>query len=68
CSDDYWTDDTEVKLKHMDTDYFLATSGQQYSRPISGQYEIVATSSNGYNAAWKAAEGIYMQTRRDDGL
>lgn len=42
--------------------------GQQYSRPISGQHEVVASSASGYNALWKAAEGIFMQTRRDEGL
>lgn len=32
CNDDVWSyEDTEVKLKHMDTGNFLATSGKMQS-------------------------------------
>lgn len=39
---------------------FLSTSGQQYGRPISGQFEVVALSATRNSALWKTAEGIFM--------
>uniref|UniRef100_A0A0R3RR38 MIR domain-containing protein n=1 Tax=Elaeophora elaphi TaxID=1147741 RepID=A0A0R3RR38_9BILA len=60
CSSDAWLRKDAVKLKHEDTDKFLAISGKQYGRPISGQYEVVAISTSKNAALWKTAEGIFM--------
>uniref|UniRef100_A0AC34RCH1 MIR domain-containing protein n=2 Tax=Panagrolaimus sp. JU765 TaxID=591449 RepID=A0AC34RCH1_9BILA len=68
CNEDVWTEDDEVKFKHIDTGRYLSTSGQQFGRPISGQLEIVGVSSPGYGAIWKTAEGVYMQVKKDDGF
>uniref|UniRef100_A0A7E4W1C8 MIR domain-containing protein n=1 Tax=Panagrellus redivivus TaxID=6233 RepID=A0A7E4W1C8_PANRE len=66
CGGDVWSEDEEIKLKHIDTNKFLATSGQQFGRPISGQLEIVGVSSPGYSAVWKAAEGVYMLPTKNE--
>ncbi|KAH7721946.1 MIR domain containing protein [Aphelenchoides avenae] len=68
CGGDIWTEDDEVRLKHQDTGKYLATSGQQYGRPIAGQREVVAASSPSYQANWKVAEGVYVQRKSDDGF
>ncbi|KAI6228962.1 hypothetical protein M3Y99_01063600 [Aphelenchoides fujianensis] len=69
CNDDVWSDEDVVQLKHVDTGKFLATSGNQYSRPIAGQKEVVAMGTgSGNNAYWKAAEGIYVRPNDDRGL
>ncbi|VDN58131.1 unnamed protein product [Dracunculus medinensis] len=60
CNTDEWLRDGSVKLKHKDTGKYLATSGHQYSRPISGQREVVGVSSPGNSALWRSMEGIYM--------
>lgn len=57
-----------MKLKHQDTGKYLATSGQQYGRPIAGQREVVAVSSPSYQANWKVAEGVFVQRKSDDGF
>jgi|UniRef100_A0AC35FXK1 dolichyl-phosphate-mannose--protein O-mannosyl transferase len=65
CSNEIWTEDEEVKLKHVDTGKYLSISGQKFGRPISGQYEIVGVSSPSYSAVWRVAEGIFMQKKDD---
>ncbi|KAI1708237.1 MIR domain-containing protein [Ditylenchus destructor] len=63
CNGDLWNEDDEVRFKHVDTGMYLATSGQQYGRPISGQREVVGrSSSSGYDALWTTAEGIYIKS------
>lgn len=67
CSGDFWTDEEGVQLKHEDTDKFLATSGQQYGRPIAGQKEVVGfASGSGYNSFWNAAEGVFVQKPEEE--
>uniref|UniRef100_A0A915PYK0 MIR domain-containing protein n=1 Tax=Setaria digitata TaxID=48799 RepID=A0A915PYK0_9BILA len=60
CNNNVWLRQDTVKFKHEDTGKFLATSGQQYGRPISGQYEVVAISTSQNSALWETAEGIFM--------
>ncbi|VDN21701.1 unnamed protein product [Gongylonema pulchrum] len=60
CSSDEWMRRDAVKLKHEDTGKYLSTSGEQYGRPISGQFEVVALSTTRNAALWKTAEGIFM--------
>uniref|UniRef100_A0A915DKR8 MIR domain-containing protein n=1 Tax=Ditylenchus dipsaci TaxID=166011 RepID=A0A915DKR8_9BILA len=62
CSGNVWSEDDQVRFKHMDTGKYLATSGQQYGRPISGQREIVAANSAGHEALWTTAEGIFIKS------
>ncbi|KHN82646.1 Stromal cell-derived factor 2 [Toxocara canis] len=60
CNTDEWLRGEPVRFKHEDTGKFLASSGQQYGRPISGQGEVVGVSSPGNSAYWKTSEGVYM--------
>lgn len=64
CGGDVWTEENEVRLKHEDTGKFLAISGQQYGRPISGQREVIASVASGYEALWTSAEGIFIKPSR----
>ncbi|CAD5207340.1 unnamed protein product [Bursaphelenchus okinawaensis] len=67
CNSDVWTDEDQVQLKHVDTGKYLATSGQTYGRPISGQKEVVGLGSgSGYNSYWQAAEGVYIQKKQEE--
>uniref|UniRef100_A0A0N5ADF9 MIR domain-containing protein n=1 Tax=Syphacia muris TaxID=451379 RepID=A0A0N5ADF9_9BILA len=66
CETGEWLRGEPVSLKHVDTGKYLATSGQQYGRPISGQKEIVGISSITKAALWKTAEGVYMVLSDDD--
>ncbi|MFH4976729.1 hypothetical protein AB6A40_003438 [Gnathostoma spinigerum] len=66
CNTDDWYRDESVKLKHDDTGYFLATSGEQYGRPISGQREVVAMSSPNSAALWRSVQGVYMVKAEDE--
>jgi len=61
CDDNFWQKDAQIRLKHVDTGNYVAISGKQYGRPISGQREIVAIPSNDYSSLWIAAEGIYIK-------
>uniref|UniRef100_A0A6B2EFA4 Putative mannosyltransferase n=1 Tax=Phlebotomus kandelakii TaxID=1109342 RepID=A0A6B2EFA4_9DIPT len=60
CSGDYWNRDSSVKLKHVDTNMYLAVSGRTFGRPINGQMEVMAMSQPRGEVEWKAAEGIYL--------
>lgn len=55
-----WRRDGAVKLKHKGTQKYLAASGQQFNRPISGQMEIVAQSNSGGATEWNVAEGAFV--------
>lgn len=65
CNTEEWLRNEPIRLKHEDTGKFLATSGQQYGRPISGQHEIVGVSSPGNSALWRTAEGVFMVRSKD---
>uniref|UniRef100_F1L0D9 Stromal cell-derived factor 2 n=1 Tax=Ascaris suum TaxID=6253 RepID=F1L0D9_ASCSU len=65
CNTEEWLRGEPVRLKHEDTGKFLASSGQQYGRPISGQGEVVGVSSPGNSAYWKTVEGVYMIKSKD---
>lgn len=60
CPYQTWRRDGSVKLKHKGTQKYLAVSGQQYNRPISGQMEVVASAQAGGATDWKAQEGVYV--------
>ncbi|KAE9553355.1 hypothetical protein FO519_003418 [Halicephalobus sp. NKZ332] len=64
CSNEIWTEDEDIKLKHIDTGKYLSTSGQQYGRPITNQFEVVALTSPSNNAMWRSAEGVIMQVSK----
>lgn len=55
-----WRRETAVKLKHKGTQKYLAASGQQFNRPISGQMEIVGQAKAGGATEWKVAEGVFV--------
>nr|ACO15199.1 Stromal cell-derived factor 2 precursor [Caligus clemensi] len=60
CDGKVWSRDGTVMLKHSDTSALLASSGQAFGRPISGQKEIVAVMMSDVSCRWKAAEGLYI--------
>jgi len=60
CEGDFWDRHEKVMLKHQDTGSFLATSGQTFGRPISGQYEIVGRRNPDAYSDWRVQEGIYI--------
>eukprot|EP00096_Caligus_rogercresseyi_P010667 TRINITY_DN3972_c0_g1_i1.p1 TRINITY_DN3972_c0_g1~~TRINITY_DN3972_c0_g1_i1.p1 ORF type:complete len:214 (+),score=74.60 TRINITY_DN3972_c0_g1_i1:76-717(+) len=60
CDGETWTRDGTVMLKHSDTGALLASSGQNFGRPISGQKEIVGIMMPDVSCRWKAAEGLYI--------
>ena len=62
-----WRRDSAVKLKHKGTQKYLAASGQQFNRPISGQMEIVAQSKSGGATEWKVAEGVFVSPPTQSG-
>lgn len=47
-------------LKHIDTDYYLGTSGRTFGRPINGQMEIVGLRSSSGSVHWEAMEGVFL--------
>jgi len=61
CSGDYWERGTNFRLKHVDTEMWLAISGHTYGRPIHGQMEIIGASYPDSSSYWKASEGIYIK-------
>lgn len=58
-----WVRETDVRLKHRDTDGFLATSGRSYSRPIHGQREVCVITRPSSAALWVAKEGVFVQPK-----
>ncbi|VDM98750.1 unnamed protein product [Thelazia callipaeda] len=60
CDSEVWLHNVPVRLKHEDTGKFLGVSGQTFGRPISGQYEVVGTTSSQNSALWAAVEGVFM--------
>lgn len=59
--DDYWRRDDPIHFKHKDTGMYLVATHNQFGRPISGQREICAISSQGHETLWQAMEGIYLK-------
>ncbi|XP_040567305.1 stromal cell-derived factor 2 [Lepeophtheirus salmonis] len=60
CDGEYWSRDATVMFKHSDTSALLASSGQTFGRPISGQKEIVGVMIPDVSCRWKSAEGLYI--------
>lgn len=61
CGGANWELDTNIRLKHVDTEMYLASSGSVYGRPIMGQMEIIATTYSDSSVYWIAKEGIYIK-------
>lgn len=61
CGGSSWEMSSQVRFKHVDTDVFLAVSGHTYSRPISGQMEVIGTSYSDASTYWTAKEGVYVK-------
>ncbi|XP_017491211.1 PREDICTED: stromal cell-derived factor 2-like [Rhagoletis zephyria] len=61
CGGAHWELNSKVRLKHLDTEAFLAVSGHTYGRPIHGQMEIIATSYSDGASYWIAKEGVYVK-------
>ena len=61
CKSRYWQKNSQIRLKHVDTDTWLALSGNSYGRPISGQLEVISSDSSDVASIWTAAEGVYVQ-------
>lgn len=65
CDGEEWQESDAVKIKHADTNVYLALSGQQFGRPIHGQREVVGTDGFTSGGKWKAAEGVYMKKSKE---
>lgn len=62
CDGSTWRRDDEVMFKHVDTNMYLAISGNTFGHPISGQMEVHGTSSSGSSAVyWQVQEGIFIK-------
>lgn len=53
----------QVKLKHVETGVYLASSERKYGRPISGQQEVCGRKKADW---WAATEGVYFTERPAD--
>jgi len=58
CNTDVWKRSGYVSIYHPETNKYLAPSGKEFGRPISGQMEIVASKTN---SKWKAMEGVFVK-------
>lgn len=63
CSTNEWKRNGYVSLYHGETNKYLAPSGREFGRPISGQMEIVASKGN---SKWKAMEGVFVKPTMDE--
>uniref|UniRef100_A0A834R5S1 Stromal cell-derived factor 2 n=1 Tax=Sarcoptes scabiei TaxID=52283 RepID=A0A834R5S1_SARSC len=61
CGGSHWETNGNIRLKHVDTEMFLASSGHSYGRPIHGQMEIIAQHYSDSSVYWTAKEGIYVK-------
>lgn len=52
----------QVRLRHVQTGVYLASSTQRYSRPIAGQQEIFGRGKADW---WLATEGVYFPSRSE---
>ncbi|XP_029175286.1 stromal cell-derived factor 2 [Nylanderia fulva] len=61
CNNDFWERDDTIKLKHIDTETYLAVSGRAYSSPINGQLEVMSEySPNSAHIQWMTMEGLFI--------
>lgn len=61
CNNDFWERDDSIKLKHVDTETYLAVSGRAYSAPINGQLEVMSEySPNSAHTQWTTMEGLFI--------
>jgi dolichyl-phosphate-mannose--protein O-mannosyl transferase len=65
CDDEYWQRDEGVRLKHELTKKFLHVTGDQYGRPIHGQYEVSCFSYSNQQNLWRVQEGIYIKPNQN---
>jgi len=61
-----WKRSSQIRLRHASTGAYLQASGEKFSRPIQGQYEIVAMPSLTPSALWQAGEGIFVTSDTSD--
>eukprot|EP00042_Codosiga_hollandica_P016285 m.40951 g.40951 ORF g.40951 m.40951 type:complete len:203 (-) comp46090_c0_seq1:83-691(-) len=62
CPGQYWQRNDRIRLKHVQSDQFLHSTGShQYQRPIPGQREVCAFEyANDFNY-WTTKEGYYIK-------
>ncbi|XP_057676047.1 stromal cell-derived factor 2 [Corythoichthys intestinalis] len=65
CGGTLWERAAAIRFRHKATEASLAVTGEQYGRPISGQYEVHAAVGAGQHGLWRAAEGVFVKP--DDG-
>lgn len=61
CDDTYWRRDSSVRIRHELTKKYLHVTGDQYGRPIQGQYEVSCFSYANSLNQWRVQEGIYIK-------
>jgi len=63
CNGKEWDRKSYVSIYHPETKKYLAPSGREFNRPISGQMEIVASRQN---SKWKVMEGVYIKPTEEE--
>ena len=67
CDGTAWERDDAIRFRHVDTDAYLAASGNTYGRPIHGQMEIVGVAHSDSASYWKAMEGVFVHPTEASG-
>lgn len=61
--DGMWTRGASVKMKHVDTGYWLSSSKRNsFGHPTAGQLQVCSTYRKGGDTVWKTAEGLFMHS------
>eukprot|EP00055_Hartaetosiga_balthica_P007642 m.26617 g.26617 ORF g.26617 m.26617 type:complete len:230 (+) comp5870_c1_seq1:749-1438(+) len=62
CSGTYWKKGSDVMFKHVDTGFYLHSTGKhQYNRPIEGQREACAIKKSSSLNKWQTADGYFVK-------
>jgi dolichyl-phosphate-mannose--protein O-mannosyl transferase len=59
-----WKRNSVIRLQHVDTEKFLATTNYKFGNPIPGQNEICAVSSLNKEIEWITEEGFYFSPKK----
>ncbi|XP_053702557.1 stromal cell-derived factor 2 [Synchiropus splendidus] len=61
CGGSVWKREEAVRFRHRATDALLAVTGEQYGRPIQGQWEVHAMLNPSQHSLWKTMEGVFLK-------
>ncbi|MEW5313688.1 MAG: hypothetical protein WDW38_005233 [Sanguina aurantia] len=54
-----WKQDQKIRLKHLDTGFYMHSQDAKFGAPIAGQDEVCCIERKDRYAEWQAAEGVY---------